>query len=53
MVLGLEMTECGTKALMTGKSELSEVGGLLISKLEMKCRNELTLQLSRTSKSSS
>lgn len=30
MVLGLEMKEFGTKALMTGKSAL-EVGGLLIS----------------------
>lgn len=39
-----EMKEFGTKALTTVEKALPEMDGLLISKLEIKCRNEITLQ---------
>lgn len=44
------MKEFGTKALTTVERALLEVDGLLISKLEIKCRNEITFQFSQTSK---
>lgn len=44
------MKEFGTKALITVERTLLEVDGLLISKLEIKCRKEITFQFSQTSK---
>lgn len=37
-----EMKEFGTKALTTVEKALPEMDGLLISKLEIKCRNNIT-----------
>lgn len=45
-----EMKEFGTKALTTVERALLEMDGILISKLEIKCRNEIILQFSQTSK---
>lgn len=43
------MKKFGTKALTTVERALLEMDELLISKLEIKCRNEITLQFSQTS----
>lgn len=45
-----EMKEFGTKALTTVERALLEMDGLLISKLEIKCGNEIILQFSQISK---